>query len=109
MMVLSLSALINACSSTTEPRAMLMRMPSGPRAACDRLTDGAHSDHANGPVPQRRAGKMIGALHPLARPQIALGLRKFAHRAQEQTERGVGDLLGQDLGRIRHGHRSEEH
>ena len=32
MMVLSLSALISAASSTTEPRAMLIRMPSGPSA-----------------------------------------------------------------------------
>ena len=32
-MVLSCSALISAASSTTEPRAMLMRMPSGPSAS----------------------------------------------------------------------------
>ena len=33
MMRLSLSALIKAGSSTTEPRAMLIRMPSGPSAS----------------------------------------------------------------------------
>ena len=158
MMVLSLSASISAGSSTTEPRAMLIRMPSGPSAlstsalmrflrrrparrdgdqdvhvarhvdelrivavadarrrparvidhrhlhgvepARDRLADGAHADHADGAVAQRRLGERIGALDPFAGAQIALGLREFAHRAQDQPERGVGDLLVEHLRRV---------
>ncbi len=39
-------------------------------------------------------------LRPFAGAHIALGLGKFAHGAQQQTERGVGDLLGQHVGRV---------
>ena len=39
-------------------------------------------------------------LQPFAGAQIALGLRKFAHRAEQQAERGVGDLLVEHVRRV---------
>ena len=45
-------------------------------------------------------GERILLLEPFAGAQKTLGLGKFAHRAEQQPERGVGDLFGQHVGRI---------
>ena len=66
----------------------------------DRHADASHADHADGAVAQRRPAQGIGALAPFAGAQIALGLRQLADRAQEQADRGVGDLLGEHVGRV---------
>src|SRR5579864_6187537 len=80
------------------------RNAEGAEPPRDRLADGAHADHADGAVAQRRLGERIVALEPLAGAQIPLGLGKFAHRAQQQSERGIGDLFGQHAGRIGQDH-----
>src|SRR3974390_735181 len=107
-MVRFFNASISAASSTTEPRAMLMKMPFGPSAlstsalimfavarlfvaaviddrhgeglqpARNRPTDAAHANYADGAVSQRGLGERVLLLEPLAGGQIALGLRKFA-------------------------------
>ena len=54
----------------------------------------------DGAVAQARLAERVVLLAPFPGPQITLGLRKLAHGAQQQPERGVGDLLGQHVGRV---------
>ena len=42
---------------------------------------------------KRRPAQRIGLLLPFAGTQVTLGLGEFPHRAQQQAECGVGDLL----------------
>ena len=72
----------------------------GLEPARDRLTDAAHAHHPDGTVAQGGLAERVSLLRPFAGAHIALGLRKFAHRAQQEPERGVGDLLGQHIGCI---------
>ena len=60
----------------------------------------AHSDHADGAVTERRDARRRVAIDPLAVPQKAFLARQFAHRAQEQPQRGVSNLLGQHVRRV---------
>ena len=85
------------------PRVIGHRHLHGLEPARDRLPDAAHADHADGAVTQRRLAQRIGLLRPLARAQVALGLRELAHGAKEQPQRGVGDLLGEHVRRVRDG------
>ena len=66
----------------------------------DRHANASHADQADGAVAQRRPAQRIVALPPFAGAQIALGLRQLAHRAKQEAERGVGDLLGKHVGRM---------
>ena len=76
------------------------RHAEGLQPARDRLADAAHADHADGAIAQRRLGERILPLRPFAGAQKALGLRKFAHRAEQEAERGVGHLLVQYFRRV---------
>src|SRR5438552_3586586 len=69
-------------------------------AARDRLADAPHSDQTDGAIAERRPGEGIVLLRPLSRAQVALGLGEFAYRAQEEPERGIGDLLGEHIWRV---------
>src|SRR5262249_57530777 len=64
------------------------------------FADGTHAEDADGAVTQRRLGQRIGFLQPFAGAKITLSLRKFPNRVQQQSERGVGDFLGQYFGRV---------
>ena len=66
------------------------------------LADPSHAHHADGAVAQR-VGQRIIARRPFAGAQIALRLRQFAHRREQQPERGVGDLFVEDARRVGHG------
>ena len=66
----------------------------------ERLADASHADHADRAVAQRRLGERIVLLQPFAGAQIALGLRKLAHGAEQQPERRIGHLLGEHVGRV---------
>src|SRR4029078_11046687 len=68
--------------------------------ARNRPADATHADHADGAVAQCRLAQRILPLHPFARAQEVRSLREFAHRAQQQTHRGVGALLVENLGRV---------
>ena len=72
----------------------------GLEPARDRLPDAAEAHHPDGAVAQRRLAERVAFLRPLAGAHIALGLGKFAHGAQQQAERGVGDLFGQHVRRV---------
>ena len=71
--------------------------------ARDRLADAAHADQPDGAVAQRRLGQRIRLLRPFARAQEAFRLREFAHGAEQEAERGVGDFFGQHLRCVGHG------
>ena len=49
---------------------------------------------------KRRRAQRILPLQPFAGAQKAFGLRKLAHGAQQQAERGVGDLLVEHVRRV---------
>ncbi len=68
----------------------------------DRLSDAAHADHADRAVAQRGLAQRIIFLRPLAGTQVALGLRKFAHRAQQESDRCVRHFLGEHIRRVGH-------
>ena len=70
------------------------------KPARDGDADAAHADQADGAVAQRRPAQRIVALAPFAGAQMAFGLRQLAHRAQEQADRGIGDFLGEHVGRV---------
>ncbi len=66
--------------------------------AGDRYANAPHAEQADAAVAQRRPAQRIVAFRPFAGAQIPLGLRQLAHRAKEEAERGVGDLLGKHVG-----------
>jgi hypothetical protein len=74
--------------------------PEGLQPARDRLADPPHANDPDGAVAQRRLGERIALRGPFAGPQIALGLRKLPHGAQQESERGVGHFLVEDVGRV---------
>ena len=82
------------------PRVVDDRHLHGVKPARDGLADRAHAHKADGAVAQRCFGERIVPLTPLADAQIALRLRKFTNRAEQQAERGVGDFLGQHIRRV---------
>ena len=61
--------------------------------ARDRLADAAEPDDAGLAAAQRGREAIIALRGPVAGPQIALRLGQFPHRAEQQAERGIGDLL----------------
>ena len=76
------------------------RHAEGLQPARDRLADAAHADHADGAIAQRRLGERILPLRPFSGAQKALRLRKFAHRAEQEAERGVGDFFVEHFRRV---------
>ena len=52
--------------------------------------------------PRSVAVSGYGLLEPFACAQVAVGLRQLANRREQQPDREIGDLLGQDVGRVRH-------
>ena len=47
-----------------------------------------------------RAQAIVAVAHPTAVAQPGLGSRQFAHGIDQQPDRGIGDLLGQHVGRV---------
>ncbi len=73
----------------------------GIEAAGERDADAPQAGNADRAVAQRRAGERIGAVAcPFAGAQVPLGSGELAHGHQQEAQRGVGDLLGQHVGRI---------
>jgi hypothetical protein len=65
-----------------------------------RLADAPEPDHADGAVTQRRRQGVVALLNPGAGPHIAVDLREMPHRAEQQPERGIGNLLVEDVRRV---------
>src|SRR5216684_1635797 len=82
------------------PRMVDHRNLHGVEPPRDRLADAAHADQPDGAVAQGRLAQRVVLLPPLAGAQVTLGLWELAHGAEEQAERGVGDLLGQHVRRV---------
>ena len=76
------------------------RHQRGIKPARDGLADPAHADDADLAVAQRADAERIVLGLPQPGADIAVGLDELAQGRDQKAHRDVGDLLGQDVGRV---------
>src|SRR6201987_5326523 len=72
------------------------------KPAPDPLADAAHADDSNLAIAERADTQWILRRRPQAGTKIAVRLDEFAQGRDQKSERDIGDLLGQDVGRVGH-------